>query len=136
MSDALEKTGMMADTGMLVLIWLVQCIIYPAFRAIEADRFEAWHRRYMQTISVFVIPLMLIQLTCSAWAAIAHPVPWNVISMAAVAAAWAVTFCISAPCHQKLQRIGKDPATIERIIRTNWLRTLAWTIAWMAGWAP
>ncbi len=30
------------------------------------------------------------------------------------------------PLHRQLA-IAHDPAAIERLVRTNWLRTLAWT---------
>ncbi len=116
---------------MLILIWLVQIIIYPAYHRIDKSLFTAWHRSYVRYISFFVIPLMLIQAGGAALRVIAG---WSVLTgvyAGTITAAWIVTFAISAPCHQRLQRMGRDTATIDRLIRTNWVRTIAWTLAWI-----
>jgi len=125
----LLQTG--ADSAMLALIWLVQLIIYPAFRHIRPDRFPAWHRIYVRTISVIVIPLMLIQACCIAVQLMGAPKPEQLGAAGAVLSAWVVTFTISAPCHRKLQAVGSDEALIQHLINTNWLRTIGWTLAWI-----
>jgi hypothetical protein len=51
----------------------------------------------------------------------------------AVVVAWVVTFAVSVPLHGVLAA-GKDAAAIEQLIRTNWLRTAAWTVAAVAGY--
>lgn len=135
MKETITTLDMMIDTAMLMLIWLVQCIIYPAFRDIDPQQFDTWHRKYLRTISLFVIPLMLAQMVLTILGTRAAPGLGNIISILGISVAWLVTFCISAPCHQQLQRTGKDRDTIERVNRTNWLRTLAWTVVWLANLA-
>jgi len=39
---------------------------------------------------------------------------------------WAVTFAVSVPCHRRLAA-GYDEKVVNRLIRTNWLRTTFWT---------
>lgn len=124
-----------ADSGMVILIWMVQLIIYPSFRHIGAERFVAWHKRYVNTIGCMVIPLMLVQLAVIGLQLIDSADPFVLLSLLAVLCAWLVTFTVSAPCHRKLQTIGKDEVTISRVISTNWLRTIAWSIAWLSGMA-
>jgi hypothetical protein len=41
--------------------------------------------------------------------------------------AWIVTFLYSVPCHTLLQQHGYDPFVAQRLIQTNWFRTIAWT---------
>ena len=41
--------------------------------------------------------------------------------------AWTVTFLYSVPCHTLLQQHGYDAETTQRLIQTNWFRTIAWT---------
>lgn len=40
---------------------------------------------------------------------------------------WISTFYIQVPIHQRLLEI-KDTDLLERLVRTNWIRTAAWTI--------
>jgi hypothetical protein len=47
-------------------------------------------------------------------------------SLALVLLIWAVTFFISVPFHNRLAQ-GFDYISIDGLVRTNWLRTLAWT---------
>ncbi|MEQ9363414.1 MAG: hypothetical protein RIF32_04185, partial [Leptospirales bacterium] len=48
--------------GLVVLIWLVQLVIYPAFMYADAEQFTDWHRVYTERVSLVVVPLMLGQL--------------------------------------------------------------------------
>lgn len=119
------------DTAMLMVIWLVQLVIYPAFRAIERARFIDWHHRYMRTFSFIVIPPMLLQAGIIAFQCIHAPSPAAVASAVAVATAWLTTFTLSVPCHRKLQLLGNTPDWTDRLIHTNWIRTAAWSLAWL-----
>jgi hypothetical protein len=38
---------------------------------------------------------------------------------------WLVTFIFSVPLHNKLLQ-GKDHLHIQKLVRTNWIRTLLW----------
>ena len=53
---------LLADFGLVVLIWIVQLIIYPSFHVVANDAFAAWHKTYMALISYLVIPLMFGQV--------------------------------------------------------------------------
>lgn len=113
------------DSGLLVLIWLVQLIIYPSFRYTEEKEFIVWHARYVSIISLVVSPLMLLQL----WAELVHifnnDYRWMRILM--ILAVLTSTFSLSVPNHKRLSRYGKDQLIISRLVLTNWLRTLFWS---------
>jgi hypothetical protein len=130
MDEALRQTALVAvSTGMTVLIWLVQLIIYPSFQHIRPEVFVAWHRAYTGLIAVVVVPLMVGQAGLVAWRMIdGRHDPATLALAAAVAVAWAATALWSVPCHDRLQR-GHDPAIIRRLVRTNAVRTAAWTAA-------
>jgi hypothetical protein len=38
----------------------------------------------------------------------------------------AVTVGVSVPCHRRLSA-GYDDAVLDRLVRTNWYRTVAWS---------
>ncbi|UOQ75648.1 hypothetical protein MUN84_13300 [Hymenobacter sp. 5516J-16] len=51
-----------------------------------------------------------------------------------VVLAWVATFFISVPFHNRLAQ-GYDYVAIDGLVRTNWPRTLAWTVrAGVLGW--
>jgi hypothetical protein len=87
----------------------------------------------MNTISLFVIPLMMLQATCIGLQVHQQIDVGSLLAAGSVLTAWGITLAISAPCHQRLQREGKDETVISQLISTNWLRTACWSLAWLAG---
>ena len=119
------------DTGLLVLIWLVQLVIYPGFRVVEAGTFRSWHAQYTHRMGWVVIPLMFGQLGCHAALAWGSPTcPAVLLALAGVIVAWVLTFVKAVPLHRQLSRQGKDPTAIDRLVRVNTWRTVAWTFTW------
>src|SRR5919112_3032071 len=71
----LIEANRLASFGLVVLIWLVQIIIYPAFAEIAPDRFARWHAGYTRAVTWIVAPLMLGQVALLAWLAVVRPSP-------------------------------------------------------------
>lgn len=130
--DQIADVRVAVDIAMAMLIWLVQLVIYPAFRVIAPHRFQDWHHQYVKTISVMVMPLLLLQAACHGLLTVLEPTSVQWLSSAALAGAWIVTFTLSVPCHKKLQASGYRMDAINRLVKTNWLRTLFWSLVlWM-----
>lgn len=124
--NSLLQLQLIVDSGLLILIWLVQVIIYPSFHYIDTRDFKSWHMRYTRTISTIVVPLILMQAGFELYCALfEEPRWWRILLITAVLLS---TFILSVPCHRKLQDIGKNTAVIRRLVQTNWLRTLLWTL--------
>ena len=114
--------------GLLLLIWLVQIIIYPGFRHISSEVFLSYHRWYVIRISVIVIPLMLCEVVVTiAWLGSDNFSFLSLISIFLIAVIWLSTFALQVPMH-KLLRSGKDDVCIRRLVATNWIRTIAWSL--------
>lgn len=135
MNDPLPLLRHLIDASIVVLIWLVQLVIYPSFRCVEEARFKSWHASYSRTISFFVIPLMFTQAVLVARSVMVRGTPSSLAAAALVILAWVSTFGLSVPCHRRLSTNGKSAVVIERLIRTNWWRTVAWTAALALGFA-
>ena len=129
----ITQLQIVVDTAMVTLIWMVQLVVYPSFRSIGPDRFHDWHLQYMKTISRIVIPLMFLQALCHGGLSVLQPSIMQWIATAALVGAWIVTFTLSVPCHQALQQSGYQMETIDRLIKTNWLRTLLWSLILLLG---
>lgn len=117
--------------GMLILIWLVQVIIYPSMRYWDSARFRQSHSWYTKKITLFIILLMPLQAALSCLQFYSSQSFISLIQLFSIAIAWLVTFAISVPTHRKLG-FGYATETIEYLIKTNWLRTISWTIVSVA----
>jgi hypothetical protein len=110
------------------LIWTVQLVHYPSFAFVGADKFVAFHRAHSTRMGWVVMAPMVAELGLATWLAWqGRALGGNVLwSLALVLIIWAVTFFISVPFHNRLAQ-GFDYIAIDGLVRTNWLRTLAWT---------
>jgi len=116
------------DVALFMLIWLVQIIIYSSFKYADPSQFDFWHSRYMGLITYFVGPLMLAQVGIIGWQ-LFNDFQWiYVIAAVLVGLIWLSTAAISIPCHTELVNQGFDISVIQRLIMTNWYRTIAWTL--------
>src|SRR5918997_530129 len=124
---SLIEANRLASFGLVVLIWLVQIIIYPAFAEIAPDRFTRWHAGYTRSVTWIVVPLMFGQVALLGWLLVVRPSPWGFLAAGMVAVAWIATFALAVPAHKKLQAQGIEGGVIRRLVATNWIRTVAWT---------
>ena len=115
-------------TSMLAtLIWVIQVVHYPSFRFVDEKRFPSFHSFHSRSISYLVMPLMLIELVVTAILAYRFPSnPSVMISSILLVVIWSSTFFVSVPCHNNLRK-KYDQKTIEKLINTNWIRTLSWS---------
>ena len=87
--------------------------------------------RHMSLVSWLVGPLMLAEIGSAGLLFYLgeRSLPF-VISLGALALVWASTAIGQIPLHQKLTR-GYHADIIDHLVRTNWWRTLAWSVRGM-----
>ncbi|MDQ8197345.1 hypothetical protein QEH56_04260 [Pelagicoccus enzymogenes] len=125
----LSTVLLVVDTGLLVLIWIVQAVIYPSFRSVEANAFKAWHRDYTRKMGYIAAPLMIAQLVATSFQVLQnYREPLAVIHFALAVSSWVATFALSVPLHDKLQTHGNLSEIISRLVSKNWIRTILWTL--------
>lgn len=112
------------------LIWFVQIVHYPLFAAVGEERFVAYADRHRVLTTWVVGPAMLAEAlsavalvrltagTAQAWPA------WTGLGLVLVI--WLTTAVCSVPAHGELAR-GFSAAAHRRLVRSNWIRTFAWT---------
>ena len=127
----LIEANRLLSFGLVVLIWLVQVVIYPAFAEIAPERFTRWHAGYTRAVTWIVMPLMLGQVVLLGWLLMVRPSRWGYLAAGMVAVAWIATFTLAVPAHDKLHANGLDGCVIRRLVGTNWIRTVAWTLAFL-----
>ena len=121
------------------LIWVVQLVTYPAMVLVGKEEFPRYHAAHTRGMGWVVGAPMVAELALAGWLAwAAYPV-WGagpaLGQLALVLVVWAVTFLVSVPFHNRLEADGYNYIALDGLVRTNWLRTLAWTFraAWL-GW--
>jgi len=108
------------------IIWLVQVAHYPLFDRIGRDQFVRYENDYTRRMGWVVGPSMLLELA-TALALVYLRGGWLLwLGVALLAVVWLSTIFRQIPQHSRLER-GFDAATHQALVRTNWIRTLAWS---------
>ncbi len=112
------------------LVWVVQLVVYPAFRTVGPTAvWPAFHAAHGRAMAAAVVVPWAVQGATLAVLLLRRPagVPLALVLVAAALglATVAVTVLASVPAHGRL--VPYDRATADRLIATNWLRTAAWT---------
>lgn len=108
------------------LIWVVQLVHYPSFRFVSEQKFIDFSLFHTTKITVIVMPVMLLELASALLISLKSPSTLLWINLILNLAIFGLTFFLSVPLHSKLAD-GKDNQVIEKLIKTNWPRTIIWT---------
>jgi hypothetical protein len=120
----------LAMTG---LIWFVQVVHYPLFARVGAQGFAAYEAEHATRTGWVVGPLMCLELGAAFLFLLPRfrpplvPAQQAMIGAVLVGVIWLSTALIQVPLHSRLGS-GYDPAVIARLVATNWIRTVAWTL--------
>jgi len=110
------------------IIWIVQLILYPAFAYVDPAKYKQFHKLHSFRISLLVGPAMLVELA-TAMVLLFHAWGdwiWR-FNLATIIVIWLCTVFISMPIHNTLSE-GFELHKIRKLIRTNWPRTILWTL--------
>ncbi len=127
LSDILVATHALATIFMTGLIWFVQIVHYPLMAQVGAEHYRDYQLAHESRTGLVVIGPMLVELGCAVallWTAV--PTSLSGTGLGALGLVWGSTFLLQVPCHNKL-RAGLDQAIVERLVRTNWIRTIGWS---------
>jgi hypothetical protein len=111
-------------------IWLVQIVVYPLFARVGTAEYVGYHHFYSSRIPLPIIlpgfasfllpiPLAFLGPEVPAWMTAAN-VATGIVGLF-------VTVFLEIPRHGRLERGGKNDATIAELIRYNWPRTASIT---------
>ena len=113
------------------LIWTIQLVHYPSMRFVSRDKFELFHSFHQLRISIIAMPLMAIELITTIILFMQNIENESSlifkINLIIVTLIWFSTFFIQVPLHQKLSK-GKKTSLIDKLVLTNWFRTVLWTL--------
>lgn len=108
------------------IIWLIQLLHYPSFLQIDKSSFLDFHTQHTNMMTLLVGPVMIAELVLSLYLS-QHFEKFWLIQSVLVVILFLLTFLVSVPIHNQLAH-GFDKNLIQKLISTNWPRTIIWTI--------
>jgi hypothetical protein len=111
---------------MVGVIWFVQIVHYPLFSRVGEAAFAEYERHHARRTGWVVAMPMLLELgtaIATVWC-IGDVLAWCGLGLLAVV--WTSTGLWQVPAHRRLES-GFDAVTHRRLMRTNWVRTVAWS---------
>lgn len=116
---------------MLGVIWVIQLVQYPLFSHVNAENFPKYHAAHTFWITPVVAPTMIIELVTSILIVFYPPKNIDIkllyVGLILTLVAWASTFFIQIPLHNKLAN-SFDANAHSGLVNTNWIRTIAWSL--------
>ena len=126
---SVETLHLVATVFMAGVIVFVQVVHYPLMARVGADEFEAYEGQHTIRTGWVVIPPMTAELGTAVWLAVAAAGSPDAApafaGLALLGVIWASTALLQAPAHGRLVR-GFDATVHRKLVRTNWIRTVAW----------
>lgn len=107
------------------VILMTQILSYPLLLKLSKSDFYEYYNSYTKRISFIVIPLMIFEVLLSI---ILNTILNNFYLFASnilLLVIWGSTFFIQVPIHNKLSS-NHSYSLINKLIFTNWIRTIAW----------
>jgi len=112
------------------MIWTVQLVHYPLMAQVGLERFPRYAAAHAPRMTAVVALPWAVQgattiaLLVATPPGVARPLVWSAAVTAAIPVL--VTLFASIPAHTRLAS-AFDDAVHRRLVRTNWMRTAAWT---------
>ncbi len=125
-SDSLLLAHAATTLFMVGLIWFVQIVHYPLFSEVNRAGFPKYARQHARRTTLVVAIPMLAELGTSVamvWR-LGGTLAW--CGLALLVVIWLSTWLWQVPAHRQLEA-GFDAVTYRRLVRTNWVRTMAWS---------
>lgn len=111
---------------MVGVIWFVQIVHYPLFRGVCEAGFAEYERQHTRRTGYVLAVPMLAELATAvalAWR-MGGGLAWSGLGL--LMGIWLSTWLWQVPAHRRLEQCFDD-ATHRRLLRTNWVRTIAWS---------
>ena len=121
---------LVATWFMVGVVWMVQVVHYPLFTSVGASGFTGYEHRHTRRMGALIAVPAVGEVVLALLLVIVRPdgvaiwAAW--VAGALLAAIWVVTLLVQVPIH-RAQSDRHDERLIGRLVRTNWLRTIAWT---------
>lgn len=122
-----EQIHIFSCFALFGLIWLIQLVHYPAYYYIDKSQFISYQKFHTHSITFLVGPLMIAEIATAIHLLITMPNLGFTVNLLSIGLIWLSTFFLSVPAHNQLG-LGHSEKMIRKLILTNWIRTLIWSL--------
>ena len=128
-SEIVPVLHLVATLAMAGVILFVQVVHYPLLALVGREGYGDYQAGHTARTGRVVIPLMLTELASAVWLVAspttgdARAVAW--IGLALLGVIWGSTAIFQVRAHRRLAG-GYDEKVHAQLVRTNWIRTVAW----------
>lgn len=112
---------------MVGLIWFVQVVHYPLLASVGRSDFARYEQQNTRMTSWVVAPPMLAEFGLALALVVRSASVLTWAGLGCLALIWLSTWLVQVPAHRRLEK-GFDAVVHARLVRSNWVRTGAWTI--------
>lgn len=119
-----------ATWAMVGFIWTIQLLAYPQMARVPHAGFVEFERSHQTRVTAVIALFGPAEVVTAGWLLLDPGEIPRLLTLAAgliLAAIWTSTGLFSAPLHARLAG-GFDATLHRRLVRANWLRTIAWTV--------
>ncbi len=113
-------------TGVIVF---VQVVHYPLMAGVGSEGYRSYQQAHMRRTSWVVLPAMALELGTAVGLTLTRLGTGDqrmaLAGLTLLAVIWLSTATLQAPLHGRLAS-GFDGGLHRRLVRTNWIRTVAW----------
>lgn len=120
-------THLICTVYMTGLIWFVQVVHYPLMSMVGEANYQTFQRAHMRQTTWVVGPPMLLEALTAVVLVIQLQNSFAIVGLGLLVGIWLSTACLQVPQHQALLSCF-DVAHHRKLVRSNWVRTVLWTI--------
>jgi hypothetical protein len=113
------------------IMWFVQICYYPNLAVVGRDAFVFYQREHVRRVTAVAWTMLFLELITAIVLVCVPHAGWTwaglVVNLALLLGIWWSTFFVQVPLHRVLEQ-GWDEAAHARLVRTNWFRTVVYTL--------
>ena len=122
--------NLVISSFMVGLIWLIQLVSYPLFSFVNSGDFQKYHSSHVKKITPLVASAMILEAGTALILLVFMSdvaVGLLVINTTLLCLIWVSTAFLQIPYHQRLEFPENQIMYTEKLLNTNWIRTILWT---------
>lgn len=129
---SLSQYEILVSAALVCLILIIQLLHYPFFHFVNEAGFDKAMEFHQKRISWIVVPLMLLEAGLMMLQIYLENFSYaRSLAFLFLLIVWGATFFYQVPLHNTLL-LKKDTKRIEALVKTNWIRTIAWSLKLLA----
>lgn len=113
------------------IMWFVQIVYYPNLAVVGRESFVSYQREHVRRVTRIAWTMLFLELISGIAIACVPHGGWIrgglIANLLLLLGIWWSTFFVQVPLHHTLEQ-GWDETAHARLVRTNWFRTVVYTV--------